>query len=250
MKQIVISEVFSAAWELTKRHWAVVLACVVLSYVINQLFGTLMGPSALDTMQFMQDMQNNPDQFDPINFMNFYTKALRGNIVGSIFVIIFTTGVLKMILDLTRGTRSEFSLDVWKMPFNTYLHFVLTSLVTSFIVTIGFAFCIIPGIYLLARLQFATYYVVDRNATIGEAISASWNRTSDQGVTLSLILVCKFLCGLVGMLCCCVGVVVAEIINHFVNTVCYTSLMDNPNAETTEIPAQVSAEGTYNKSEK
>lgn len=237
MKQIVISEVFNSAWELTKRYWAIGLACVVGTSVIQYVVNSMCGPNPLDTMAFTQQMQNNPDNIDFSSLMGFYGSIARGSFVSNVVSVLLTAGVVKLLLDIARGTRSEFTLDAWKLGFNTYINYLVTSVIVGFIVAIGYLFCILPGIYLQARLHFASYCVIDRNAGIGEAISTSWQRTSDNGLNLSLLIVCFFLVTIAGFLCCCVGAFLSMIIINFAAVVCYLTLFTDD-----ETPAELPSE--------
>lgn len=237
MKQIVISEVFSSAWELTKRYWAIGLACVVGVSVIQYIVNSMCGPNPLDSMAFTQQMQNNPENIDFSSLMGFYGSIARGSFVSSIISILLTAGVTKLLIDIARGTRSEFTLDAWKLGFNTYINYLVTCIIVNVITFIGYMFCILPGIYLQARLQFAAYCVIDRNAGIGEALSASWQRTSANGINLSLLIVCFFFVTFAGFLCCCVGAFLSMIIINFATIVCYFTLFTDD-----ETPAELPSE--------
>lgn len=241
MKEINISDVLSQAWELTKKHWATVLACMVGIYVVQYIISSIMTASASAEMMTLLQ-KNDPTTMKPEQLIDMYTNLLSSmgpaQIVTSCVNFILTIGMFQLLLNCGRNNGS-FTLDAWKQPVGLYVKVFLTQIIVSIICGIGTLCCILPGIYLYARLQFTTYYFLDhKEAGIGEALSASWNMTSRSAWTLFGLVFIYVGIGIIGFLCCCIGMIPAAIIIYLAGTVCYLTLApevaEAPKAEVTE----------------
>lgn len=233
MKQIIIGDVLNQAWELTKKHWAVILACIIGVGVIQYIFSAILGPNSMDIMKLQQEMQHTQDPQLMLAYVgDLYSQAIPSSMVSNLIRFILMVGVYQTLLNCARG-KGDFSIDAWKKPISLYAKMFITDLAVGFIVGLGVLCCILPGIYLYARLQFCSYYFLDHpEAGIGDAISASWNMTSASALNLSLLLIVYALMAVLGVLCCCVGAILAEIIIYLAITVCYLTLApEQPKAE-------------------
>jgi len=80
--------------------------------------------------------------------------------------------------------------DVWEKVKEHYLSILLSSIVTSILVVIGFIFLIIPGFMLLAAFSFIFVLLVKERLSFGEAFSRCFKLVSDHYLsTLGLLLV-------------------------------------------------------------
>ena len=68
--------------------------------------------------------------------------------------------------------------------FNNYINVVLANLLTIALVGLGIIVFIIPGIFVLCRLAFVPYIVMDRNLGPVEAVQESWTMTKGYGWTI------------------------------------------------------------------
>lgn len=225
MKTINISEVISQAWELTKKNWLFTLVIIIGISIVTNVISSIMGTA--NTAQIISLLQQpNPD---PVAILGIYTSMIPTAAVSNFLQMILLVGLYQYLLNASRG-NNELSLDNWKQPIMVYVNIIITGIVVGLITLIGVAFCIVPGLYLYARLQFAPYYLLDhKEANIGDAISASWNMTSSSAFSLIGLMLLFVLIALVGLLCCCIGILVAEIIIYFAVVVCYLTLhSENP----------------------
>ena len=224
MKNLTISEVISQAWELTKKNWLTLLGLVVVCYIITYIFGMLLGPS-IDPMALQQMMQNSndPTAFWSL-YMSIFPDMIKASLLQSIVSIILGCGIYQFLLDSGRG-NGVFSMDLWKRPAGNYVQYFLTTFLVGIIIYIGTLCCILPGLFFAARLQFASFYILDhKESNCLDAIQASWRMTD--GHTLDLILIALVYVGIVllGLLCCCVGVIPAYMVVGYGATVCYLTL--------------------------
>lgn len=77
-----------------------------------------------------------------------------------------------------RGVRGE-RVSIWMLfeGFSKYLNVLLTLLLFIGLVGISFVFFIVPGIYVLCRLIFVAFLVLDEDMGPIEAVEASWRLT-------------------------------------------------------------------------
>ena len=234
MKTINISAVVSQGWELTKKNWMAALACLVLSYVASFIVQMLLTGNSAAALSTLQNPSNDPVQ-QMAAIGSFYASMAPAIIASGIVSLIVMVGVYQTFLNCARDD-SEFSFQAWNQPAAVYAKIVVTEFIVSVITYIGVMLCILPGLYLYARLQYAPLYLLDhKNAGIGEALSASWNKTSASAFSLCGLVLLYVLFGIIGLLCCCVGVIVAAILIYFCIVVCYLTLIDDePSAEVTD----------------
>lgn len=225
MKQIVIGDVLNQAWELTKKHWAPVLICMIGTYIITSIISSILGPNQFDLMHLQDEISRNQDtQYVLSQLTQMYSQAGPAALISNLIHLIIMVGVYQTLLNVVRRS-SDFTFDAWKLPANLYVKVVVTDIIVGIICGIGFFCCIVPGIYLKARLQFTSYYLLEHQETgIGEALSASWNMTEGNAMNLSLLLVVFFFMGILGLLCCCVGLILVEIIVYLATVICYVTL--------------------------
>lgn len=228
MKKLTISEVISQAWELTKKNWLSLLGLFVVFYVITSIVGWLFAPS-IDPMVIEQLAQKSNDPAALLSFyMSIFPSIIKASLLQSIVSIILGCGVVQFLLDSGRG-NGVFSLDLWKRPAGNYFQYFLTTFLVGIIIYIATLCCILPGLFFGARLQFASFYVLDhKEANCIDAIQASWRMT--EGYSLDLILIILIYVGILflGVLCCFVGVIPAYMVIVYGATVCYLTL--NPSA--------------------
>ncbi len=225
MKKLTISEVISQAWELTKKNWLTLLGLVIVCEIITYIVGLILGPS-IDPMVIQQllEKQNDPTAFASL-YMTILPDIIKASLIQSIISIILLCGVYQFLLDSGRG-NGTFSMDLWKRPAGNYVQYFLTTFIVGFIIYLGTLLCILPGLFFAARLQFASFYTLDhKESNCIDAIKASWNMTD--GHTLDLILIAVVYVGilLLGLLCCCVGIIPAYMVVAYSVTVCYLTLL-------------------------
>lgn len=109
-----------------------------------------------------------------------------------------------------QAARNE-PLDIRDMfeAFHNYWNAVLSALLVSVIVGIGFVLLIVPGIIFACKLAFTPYLVVDRFMTVTEAIKESWRMTTGHAGKVFLIGLLGIPLGIAGLLFCFVGIIIS-----------------------------------------
>ncbi|MBM4270017.1 MAG: hypothetical protein FJ144_26010 [Deltaproteobacteria bacterium] len=75
--------------------------------------------------------------------------------------------------------------------YDRYFETVLAAALTTGLVIVGFLFLVVPGIYLLCRLAFVPYLVVEGRLSAVDAVFESFERTAGYGWTILGILVLR-----------------------------------------------------------
>jgi uncharacterized membrane protein len=76
----------------------------------------------------------------------------------------------------------------------------------------------------MPRLAFATYYVVDQGLAPADAMRTSWERTSDQKLTCTVLAILSILIPVLGVLCLVVGVIPGWMISSLMHAAAYRQL--------------------------
>jgi len=194
------SNLISAACEHMNKNWLIFIAITLISGLVTSAFS---GSSI------------NMNDFDPNNIEQSLQKIAQASSVitpfywiSRIVSAIFTAVVLRMAFNAIDGKKVDF--DAFKMPGMVYVNYVVTSVLVGLIAGVGLILCILPGIFLAVRLQFAAMYTIDRGLSITDAIKASWHDTEGNfwGLLGTNIIIGLF--SLSGILLCCVGALYTE----------------------------------------
>lgn len=189
-------EAIGRAWDIVKVHW------------VPLVFGTMIGSAAASAPQQIASFYNlivhgpgrRTDFSDPV-----YVALLGvGGIIGWVLQAFFQAGFIRMYLSGARGQSPEFSHVFSGGPW--FLKMLGAMFIHTFLVILGFAFLIVPGVILSLGLVLYPYYVVDRGMGPVEALKASWEATTGQKGKVFVLMLYSFGVTLLGMLACCVGI--------------------------------------------
>lgn len=190
-----ISALISEGCNLMNKNWLIFIAIILIESIISSILSPKIN---IDANSF------SPENIDAL------VKQMQAEIytnpkvyINNIISIIFSCITAKMAFDAIDGKKVTF--DALNMPGSVYLNYLATSLVVGFLVVIGLFCCILPGIFIAVRLEFAANYVIDRGYGVADAIKASWHDTKGNfwAILGTLIVVLLFMG--VGFLACCVG---------------------------------------------
>lgn len=244
MKTIDISLIISQAWELLKRHGFTILAYIIgmmlvyyfTSAILSFIFSItdLIIPDRELTQELTRNLTNEMNKSNPnlsgiyidyfIESLHRYPLMILQILMSLIPILLINVGLYQNLLNCGRGI-GELSFDSFKQPFSVYMNIFLLEIIIPIVFIIGLCCCILPGFYLYARLQFAIYYILDhKEASIGEAISESWNMTSNCAFSLCGLLILYPVILIIGFILCCVGIFPAEILLYFIPVVAYLTI--------------------------
>lgn len=100
------------------------------------------------------------------------------------------------VKDIVRGFDSK----------NLYIDIILTNIMISVSVIVGFIFLILPGIYIASRTVLAPFLVMDKGLAPQQAYKASWELMRDFWPQVILLGIVSFFMCIVGLLLLIVGI--------------------------------------------
>ncbi len=199
-------EVLSAAWEIVKVHWPVLIFAPFVGQLIAGVPGQVInGIGAASGDQNVQIGMN-----------------LVGTLIGLVAGAFFNVGITRVFLSAARGEQPRFG-DIFSGG-NRFLALLGAQFLVGLCVIVGFLLLIIPGIYAALALSQTNYYVVDKNMGPIEAMQASWRATEGQKGNIFLFGLLSMLVILGGLLACCVGVFPAGAVVGLGAAIVYTRI--------------------------
>lgn len=190
-----ISDVFKTAWRCTKEQiW--VLAGLYIGYIILSMIIALFAMPAQSSI----------------------TGQIIVNLITLIFTSAFYLGYYKNMFQALDGEEPQFS--AYGQQSRKIFTFIIATLIYIIIILLGFALFIVPGFYLMLRLQFASAFIVEEDSGIIESLKRSWEITKGQGMQLFLLFLVMMLVFLVGFILVVVGIFVAIPVVYMMY--CYT----------------------------
>ena len=222
MEKVVIdsSEILSSAWEQAKKNG---LALAVICFVIMIIQSAISG-SGYDYSAILTAMKEN----DALALQNLMGGNSAMGYLSWVVYAILMIGFNRMILLIVTGVKSAPSFDAYKMDVAAWAKIIAVEFIVGIICACGFCLCILPGIYLMARLEWASYYLMENNeAGIGEALSASWNMSSNNAMELILVGIIAFFVAVAGLLLCCIGVYYTTVVAAYMQVITYLKLKGN-----------------------
>ncbi len=133
-----------------------------------------------------------------------------GNAVVTALAYIAYGGYLAMFIKHARGETIEFD-DMFSLD-NRWISFAFLGIIKMVLVTLGFLFFIIPGLYLSIRWMFAEMLVVDQGMKPVEALRASSKMTEGEWWKLLLFILVVGLLSIIGLAALVVGVLVVSLV--------------------------------------
>jgi hypothetical protein len=194
-----IGSCISRSWELVRAHfWPVIgisALIMIISAAVNQVLSLGTGPAVQGMIR--------EHRVSALGISLIFGTS----ILGSPVYTLLTAGTFKYYLRLIRGEPATIA-DAFAGFSPLAGQLILLGLVTGILNMIGFALCIIPGIYLSVSWIFALPLVVDRRLGFWDAMQLSRKVVAKHWfMTFAFMLVIGLL-GACGVIACCIGVLV------------------------------------------
>ncbi len=112
-------------------------------------------------------------------------------------------GVAQFSLRVARGEKPDFS-----VVFSGGRYFAPmlgATLLYTLGVTVGFAACIVPGLFLYAGWIAYSAFIVDKGLSGMDGLKASWQATTPHRTNIIVYTLLSMLVGVAGALACCIG---------------------------------------------
>lgn len=223
MNKISFSLCLANGWQLYKKYGLALAGICAIFFVVVILM------SLPVTIFAISESQNDYGYGSSSSLMVSMMPNIS-NLLTSIVSWIFSVGFITLILKLTSGALQRVTFATYKQPIIVYLKYFAVEFLSGIAVLIGLLLCIIPGIFLLAKLQFAPYYILDHpEAGIDDAFKVSWKLTNNDNFWSVLgLIILNIIIDIVGMLCCGIGIIFAVPYTYLVMSTAYYQLIETP----------------------
>ena len=192
-----VGDVLERAWALTKKFGIKLALLFLLFYIV--IGGLAYVATPTDQVVSLQP-------HTALSAEELLAGFTWANLVISILSFVFSIGIYTAALRMTRGSEENIQISDFVKPFTFYVKLFAMSLLVVIIVGTGLVLLVLPGIYLLVRLIWAQFYLIENpEASISESISASWKATEGKELTLLLIGIVAFFVSISGVVLCCIG---------------------------------------------
>ena len=168
-----------------------------------------------------------------------FQLAVLGQVLASSFLQLIINSVVGVsifasILEILRNNGGRYRFNHGLSPV-VYLKVVGCQFIYGLAVYVGLIFLIAPGIFFAVRWIFAPIYLIDHpEASIGEALRESWDKTADHfWPLLGLGIVTGLIAG-AGLLVCCVGYFFTMTILYVAQVITYRLLWQDGEEQANE----------------
>ena len=161
---------------------------------------------------------------DPESFEASFT-SIQGFVI-SILSLYLSASITLIYIKFMRGESVSLN-DLFAVDLNKFIHYVLAVLVSGVLMVIGFILLILPGFYIMARLMFVQYLVLDRNLSFLEAIKKSFKMSEGHVLDfISFMFAMAFLI-ILGFLSLVFGILVAIPVTSLATAKLYLLFVNN-----------------------
>ncbi len=222
MNNLSFSFCMANGWQLYKKY-GLALAGIFAVFLI------VICICALPVSIYAVSLSQNNYEYNSFSFVGTMMSNIS-NILTSVITWAFSVGFITLVLKLTSGALQKVTFATYKQPLMVYLKYIAVDFLANMAIVIGFFICIVPGLFLAVKLQFAPYYILDRpEAGIDEAFKASWKMTGgDNFWTVFGLVVLNIVIDVVGFLCCGIGLAFAAPYTYLVMSTAYYQLLEVP----------------------
>jgi uncharacterized membrane protein len=202
-------------WNKFKDHWQAVLVALVIGFVIIVVLGGigyLIQRSLTSVDSCSVRTTNNGLRFSGgcgDDSPGFFTYLFANAIFQ--FLILLGTSILQLFviratLMIMRGEPLEASKV---MSTDRLGNYIVGAIIVGVLTFVGFILCILPALAVAVFTLFWGYFLVDKNMSPVEAITASFNLVKDNLGTVIVFWLLTILVTIAGAIVCGVGLIVA-----------------------------------------
>ena len=195
-----LGDCISRAWNLVKNNlWPIVGTSALVFFAmigINQLFGLITNPIINDMVAAQK-----------VNVRGLLIVA-GVTIISAPVSTIFMAGLFQYYLKLIRGEMTGMG-DAFAGFGARTGQLILLSLVQMTLVVVGYACCLLPGIYLTVAWYFAIPLVMDRRLDFWSAMQLSRQLVSKHWFVVFAAMLVFGLVAMLGILACGIGILVS-----------------------------------------
>jgi hypothetical protein len=204
-----LNEVLTQAWNAVKANWAVLIFAFLIATVAAAGPGQV--PRGLTASGALEQ-----------NSIGFFGLSGGSTLFGIVVGAFFRVGLVRINLAAARGQTPNFA-DLFSGG-ALFLRMVGLQLLLTVAYMVGCAAFVVGMVFVALAFCLADYYAVDADLGVIDAMKASYEATKGQWGSLFVFFLVIFGISLVGMLACCVGVLVAGAVGSVGMAIIYTRL--------------------------
>jgi uncharacterized membrane protein len=158
----------------------------------------------------------------------FIVSMLASAIMSLLFFVVYQVigaGIIRGALGITEGKPFVVS-EVFKT--DKIGPVIITSLISSAIIFVGFILCFLPGIIAAFFLQYSLFFLLDKDLAPMDAIKASFNFVKDNLGNVIIWFIVSYLITIAGAILCGVGLIVAIPVSLIGTAYTYKKLTAQP----------------------
>lgn len=200
------------SFELTKRHFGLIIATGAVYVGINMAVGALLGP--VETLAygdnpppFAMDPETQRFTFLPDATTTGVIASIAINIITQIIALYLSLGTTRIGLNIVNGRAAGPAMifgESSRLP-----RAIGASILYALMVGLGLVLLVVPGIYLALRYGQYLNAIVDRDMSVMEAFNYSSSITQNNKLPLLVLWLASVLILLAGALALCVGLIFA-----------------------------------------
>lgn len=209
-----VGAAYSYAWNKFTQNVGPILIVMLILFALDVVI-SLIGTGITAGMR-----DGSTSLFGPAQLVSYVFNVLTwmiGIVVGAV--------IIKGALDLTAGRPLSFNSMTSGID---YAQVILAAFIIGVLVFIGLVLCILPGLVVIFMTWFTTYFIVGHGMNAMDAISASMKFVSTNFGTMLLLMLAGIGVGLLGVLACLIGLIVAYPVILLANTYAFRVLNNEP----------------------
>lgn len=216
-----IKEAYKWAWQRFKEHFQFLAITVIVLVLVSILLDSLAG--------------GKHDQ-------NIFVVLIQ-----VIFGVISAVGAIRISLNIHNNVKPQ--VQDFYITIGIFWRYLVVQIASSLLIVLGLVLLIVPGLYILSRLQLALFVLVDDKPEKPlDALKKSWNMTKGVTGKMFLLVLSLVAINIIGAIPFGLGLLVTIPISFLSLAFVYKKLeggvVENPPLENpkspTEVPAQTS----------
>ncbi len=167
------------------------------------------------------------------------SMSIPGNIfpaLGILFTLVscyISASVIRISIKFMQGHLVSYN-DFFQIDIMQFFNYLAALILCSVSILLGFLFFVIPGVYIMTRLIFVQYFVIDKKISFDAAIKRSWKITKGNEINLLAFLFAMVIIFVLGFLAFAIGVVVAIPITQLSTAKLYLTFLNDENISDTK----------------
>jgi len=190
----------SKGWDLVKANFWPIVGISFVNMIalsgINQLLGLISRPSMNAMLQ--------QHEFTPAGI----ALVVGTMIAGMPFSTVLMGGLFRYYLKIIRGQPATIA-DAFSGFSHGFAQLAILGLVQGILIYLGFALCLLPGIYLAVAWYFAVFLIADQGMDFWSAMELSRKVVTKHWFMVFGFMLVMGLLAAAGLIACCIGVLVS-----------------------------------------